>query len=225
MEAPVEPRRRPWRLAAWLAFVVLVAVVGYVSRVLGSEPPDDILYRYSTAVGLVIQSLLFVGILLLIAIGLPKQPLFGLRRPLSWRRALGLVAGALGLVLVMNAALSPFLDAGEEQGLLPDEWEPDRTAAYVVVGLAIVFVGPVAEELMFRGMGFALLEPYGKWLAILATGVLFGALHGLLIAFPILAAFGVLLGWIRWRTGSVYPSILLHVVFNGIGILTVPFVA
>lgn len=225
MEPPVELRRRPWRLAAWLAFVLLVAAVGYVSRLLGSEPADDILYRYSTAVGLVIQSLLFVGILLLIAIGLPKRPLFGLRRPRSWPRALGLAAAALGSILVVSSVLSQFLDAGEEQGLLPEDWDPDRTVPYVVVGLTIVFVGPVAEELMFRGIGFALLEPYGKWVAILTTGILFGALHGLLIAFPILAAFGVLLGWIRWRTGSIYPAILLHVVFNGIGILTVPFVA
>ena len=50
---------------------------------------------------------------------------------------------------------------------------------------------------MFRGVGFALLSPYGKWVAILGTGVLFGAWHGLLVALPVLAAFGVVLGWLR----------------------------
>jgi membrane protease YdiL (CAAX protease family) len=45
------------------------------------------------------------------------------------------------------------------------------------------------------------------------------------VALPVLAAFGVLLGWLRWATGSVYPTIVLHAIFNGIAIASVPFVA
>lgn len=217
--------KRPWRLLAWLVFVGAVAVIGYISRALGSEPPEDVLYRYATAAGLVIQSALFLGILLLITIGLPKQELFGLRRPHRWGRAGGLAAACLGLILFLSFALSPVLDAGEEQGLLPEEWDSDRVVPYAVVGISIATIGPLVEELMFRGVGFALLEPYGKWVAIVGTGVLFGALHGLVIALPVLAAFGILLGWLRWKTGSVYPCVLLHGVFNTIGVLTVPLAA
>jgi membrane protease YdiL (CAAX protease family) len=220
-----EGTRRPARLAAWLLFVSLVALIGYVSRALGSEPPEDVLYRYSTAVGLVLQSALFLGILLLITIGLPKRELFGLRQPASWGRALALAGAGLLLIFVLSIALSPVLDAGEEQGLLPEEWDSDRLVPYAVVGLSIATIGPLVEELMFRGVGFALLEPYGKWVAIVGTGVLFGALHGLVIAFPVLAAFGIVLGWLRWKTGSVYPCVLLHGAFNAIGVLTVPFAA
>lgn len=225
MSEVVTAERRPWRLLAWLAFVLVVAAVAYASTIFGGDPPEDILYRYSTAVGIVIQAVLFVGILLLIAIGLPKRPLFGLRRPPSWPAALGLAAGGLVAIWILNLVLSPVLDAGEEQGLLPEDWEPDRAGAFLAVGLVITFVGPVAEELMFRGVGFALLEPYGKWVAIVVTGVLFGALHGLFIALPVLAAFGFILGWLRWRTRSVYPCIVLHSVFNGIGVALVPLLA
>jgi uncharacterized protein len=217
--------RQPRRLAAWLAFALAIAAVGYASLASGNDPPEDILYRYSTAVGLVVQSALFVGVLLLIVIGLPKRPMFGLRRPASWRHALGWAGVGLVAIFVLSAATSPVLDAGEEQGLLPEEWDSDRVVPYIVVGLSITFIGPIAEELMFRGVGFALLEPYGKWVAILGTGVLFGALHGLLIALPVLSAFGVVLGWLRWKTGSVYPCMVLHIAFNGIGVATVPFAA
>jgi membrane protease YdiL (CAAX protease family) len=225
VEAAVAYPRRPGRLIAWLAFVVVIAAVGYANTILGGDPPEDLLYRYATAAGLVVQSAIFLGILLLIVLGLPKRPLFGLWRPRSWPAAVGLVVAALGVVMVLNLALSPVLDAGEEQGLLPEEWESDRIGAFITVGLVITFLGPVVEELMFRGVGFALLVPYGKWVAILTTGILFGALHGLLVALPILAAFGVILGWLRWRTGSIYPCMLLHIVFNGIGIISVPFIA
>ena len=224
MEA-LAPTRHPRRLVAWLVFVGIIATLGYVARALGAEPADDVLYRYTTAIELVVQSAVFLGILLLITLGLPKRPMFGLRPPASWSRALGWSAAGLVAIWALTLATSPLLDAGEEQGLLPEEWDRDRLIPFIVVGLAITIVGPAVEELMFRGVGYALLEPYGKWVAILVTGILFGALHGLLIALPVLAAFGVILGWVRWRTASIYPCIALHAVFNGIAIATVPFVA
>jgi membrane protease YdiL (CAAX protease family) len=223
VEASGETARRRGRLLAWLAFVAVITIAAY--GLSGSETPDDLLYRYETAAGLAAQFVLFLGVLLLIAKGLPKRELFGFRRPPSWPRALAYALGGLAAIWALSLALSPVLDAGEEQGLLPDEWESDRLAAFVLVGAAITFLGPIVEELVFRGVGFALLEPYGAWVAILVTGLLFGAVHGLVVAFPVLAGFGIVLGWLRWKTGSVYPCIALHATFNGIAIVSVPFVA
>jgi len=36
---------------------------------------------------------------------------------------------------------------------------------------------------------------------------------------PVLAFFGVAVGWLRERTGSVYPGMLLHATFNGVALL------
>jgi len=69
-------------------------------------------------------------------------------------------------------------------------------------------------DLTFRGLGFYLLRQYGKWVAIFGTGVLFGLSHGLLLALPILIAFGCVLAWIREQTDSVVPGMLLHGTFN-----------
>lgn len=225
MESSAAAPRRPGRLIAWLSFVLVIAAIGYAGQAADSEVPDDFVYRYSAAILGVVQFAIFFGVLLLIAIGAPKRELFGLRRPASWPRAIGYMAAALGVIWALSLALSPFLDAGEEQGLVPEEWDPDRLGAFLAFAAVATFAAPIVEELTFRGLGFALLEPYGKWTAILGTGILFGLWHGLIVALPVLAAFGVLLGWLRWRTGSVYPSILLHAIFNGIAIASVPFVA
>ncbi len=52
-----------------------------------------------------------------------------------------------------------------------------------------------------------------------ATGLLFGAAHGLLVALPILTVFGLVVGWLRVRTNSVYPGIALHGTFNAIALI------
>jgi uncharacterized protein len=225
VESSAAAPQRPGRLVAWLSFVLVIAAIGYAGQATDSEVPDDFVYRYSAAIFGLIQFALFFGVLLLIAIGASKRELFGLRRPSSWPRAIGYMAAALGVIWALSFALSPFLDAGEEQGIVPEEWDPDRLGAFLAFAAVATLAAPVVEELTFRGLGFALLEPYGKWTAIVATGVLFGVWHGLIVALPVLATFGVLLGWLRWSTGSVYPSIALHAIFNGIAIASVPFVA
>ena len=77
----------------------------------------------------------------------------------------------------------------------------------------------MVEELIYRGLGYALLAPYGLWAAIVVTGCLFGASHGLLVALPILAVFGVVVGVLRMRTDSVYPPMVLHGFFNGVALI------
>jgi hypothetical protein len=205
----------PRRLAAWLVFVFALTVLSYSANLAGGEMPDDLAYRYSSSVAALIQYGIILGILLLIARGLPWREVFALQRPTSWGRALGLTVAALLAIWAVSAALAPFLDANEEQGLVPSGWDSSRAGAFVAFFLVVTFVAPVVEELTYRGLGFALLAPYGAWVAILTTGVLFGAAHGLLVALPVLSVFGVVVGWLRSKTASVYPSMLLHATFNG----------
>jgi membrane protease YdiL (CAAX protease family) len=80
-------------------------------------------------------------------------------------------------------------------------------------------VAPVVEELLFRGLGYSLLERYGRWVAILLVGVTFALGHGLVEGFPELALFGCALAWLRSRTDSVYPGMLVHALFNAIALV------
>ena len=214
------PLSFPGRLAAWLGFALVFAALGYAARFGGGEEPKNVAYRYSSSVAALVQYALILGILLLMAFGLPKREMFALRRPRSWRRAAGCVAIALLAIWGSAAVLSPVLRGGtHEQGLVPDKWEPSHLGAFAAFFLVVTVVAPVVEELAYRGLGFTLLSPYGQWPAILATGVLFGLAHGLLIALPVLVVFGIAVAWVRSRTGSVYPGMFLHGTFNGVALL------
>jgi membrane protease YdiL (CAAX protease family) len=216
---PVVTAAHTGKLVAWLVFVIALTALGYASRLAGEEPPEDLAYRWSSSIGAAVQYGLMLGILLLIARGLPYRDVFALHRPQSWPRALGLSVVALLTIWLAGVALSPFLDANEEQGFVPDEWDSSRAGAFAAFFVTVAVVAPVVEELVYRGLGYSLLAPYGALTAIAVTGILFGASHGLVVALPILTVFGLAVGWLRMKTNSVYPSMLLHGVFNGVALI------
>ena len=207
------------RLLAWLAFVGLFAGLQYVGRAAAGKPDPDVLYQYSSAIAGAIQYAVILGILLWIGKGLPKRELFGLRRPASWRRAAGLAVLVMVAVYVLSGIISQFADPGEEQGLTPDAWEPSKAGAYAANFVVVAAIGPVVEELTYRGEGYTLLARYGTAVAVGGTAVLFGLGHGLIVGLPILVVFGLGLAILRARTDSVYPGIALHALFNSIALI------
>jgi membrane protease YdiL (CAAX protease family) len=225
MSEPSVLQRHPGRLAAWLAFVLALTLLNYLGRYASDDTPEDVAYQWVSSVAIVVQFGIMLGVLLLITIGLPKRELFALRRPASWKRGLGLALLCLIVIYVFSLAYTGVLsllgdfDATEEQGLVPDEWDSSRAAPFIAFFLAVTILAPFVEELTYRGLGFSLFSPYGVVLAIVATGVLFGLAHGLLIGLPVLTFFGIVVAWLRTKTGSVYPGILLHAAFNGVALL------
>lgn len=207
----------PARLAGWFALVSLMIALAYLSRATEGKPDPEVLYRWSTAVGGLVQD----GIILLLVLALAgfDRRVLGLCRPRSIPQALRLLGGAIVLVYVFEISYSALTHPGNEQGLTPAHWEPAHAAAYVANGIVICTVIPFVEELTYRGLGYSLLERYGRWLAIAAVGVLFGLAHGLVVSLPVIAAFGMILAWIRSVTRSVFPGMLLHSLFNLIALV------
>ena len=137
-----------------------------------------------------------------------------LRRPTSIGRALLLVGAAVVAIYFFEIVYSAIVHPGNEQGLTPSHWEPAHAAAYVVNGIVICTWVPFVEELTYRGLGYTLLEPFGRWTAIVAVGLLFGLAHGLVLSLPVIAVFGCVLAWLRSETDSVFPGMVLHALFN-----------
>jgi membrane protease YdiL (CAAX protease family) len=211
----VEERPNPQTLTWWWILVGILIVLAYAARASGGKPADDVLYQWGTAIAAALLYAIVLGFLLLIARGESARDLFALRPPRSWHRALGWAIVVFVLVLAIGAALDPLLHAGEEQGLTPSGWDSDRAAAFAANVVVVAGIAPVVEELTYRGLGFSLLRPYGVASAIIGVGIAFGLAHGLIEALPILSLFGIGLAWLRERTDSVYPPILLHAAFNG----------
>lgn len=91
--------------------------------------------------------------------------------------------------------------------------------------LAIQFLNAFGEELLFRGVIFALLAGVPRWRSFLLSGVLFGSMHlirgvmesdwtGAFAQMAVTAAAGFMFVAVRDATGSLWTSILLHMLLN-----------
>lgn len=84
--------------------------------------------------------------------------------------------------------------------------------------LSIALLAPILEELLFRGAIQSRLQEAGMhpWLAILSSSLIFGVVHmnpaQILFAFPL----GIIFGWLYYRTGSLLPGIVGHLLNNSI---------
>ena len=88
---------------------------------------------------------------------------------------------------------------------------------------AVVVLTPVGEETLFRGFLFRgwLREPHQAWAVIIATAALWAVSHVQYDWYVIGQVFvsGLLLGWLRWATGSTILTMLLHGAINFEGML------
>jgi uncharacterized protein len=207
------------RRTAWLWLVGVISALAWVGNLTANATPKDAVYKYSTGISELVLFGLILTIVLWIARGLPLRETFALRAPRSWGLAVGLGVSVFITIWIVSLALEPVLHPGREQGLTPSNWEPSHAGAFALNVVALAIVGPIVEELTFRGLGFRLFEPYGQWTAILVIGVTFALWHGLLHALPVLFVFGAGLAYLRARTESVYPGMILHASFNALALV------
>jgi uncharacterized protein len=201
------------KLVAWCALVGALAAIGYAQRFSSGKPPRNALYHYDIAIGEVITYAIIFAFFLWIARGLSWSRL-GVRKPRSWPRAIGLGAAIFVCVFIAESALEPVLHPSREQGLEPTRWEPSHAGAFAISAFAVVVLGPIVEELLFRGLGFALLQRWGGITAVLGTAVAFAFWHGLVQAWPALFIFGLGIAILRLRTRSILPGYAFHAFFN-----------
>lgn len=86
--------------------------------------------------------------------------------------------------------------------------------------LAVGFVPAICEELFFRGLIQRSFEgELAPRTAIWITALLFAVIHMQPVLLIPLTGLGLLLGYLAWRSGSILPAILLHLLFNTIQFL------
>jgi membrane protease YdiL (CAAX protease family) len=213
-----QPPARPpgsGRLLAWVVLVVVLAAGSFAANALPTPADPNSAYRYSTGLDSVVSFGILLGLVLLIAHGLPRKETFALYRPKSWPRTLGLTLGVLMATYVLVTLVATVIDPGADPDL-PLFWDGSRAAPFVFSFIGVAVLAPIAEELTFRGLGFSLLSTrFDPRIALAGTTLLFALVHGILIALPVFLIVGLALGWLRMRTGSAYPGILMHGAFNG----------
>jgi uncharacterized protein len=96
----------------------------------------------------------------------------------------------------------------------------------LLLNIALIGVLPaIGEELFFRGMLQRILIQLFKspWAGIIITGVIFSAIHMQFSGFLPRMALGVVLGALYWYSGSLWPGILFHFLYNSLGVIGLYF--
>lgn len=138
------------------------------------------------------------------------------------------VSGYLGGALMMiGIVLINFVLAAGLMSLFPESTSNVETAFANIFGdnvlavFMVVAIAPaVCEEMLFRGVIMhSLKAKYKVSSAIAITAVLFGLYHMSLVKFIPTGLLGLILCIVVWKTGSIYPAMIMHFINNAISII------
>jgi membrane protease YdiL (CAAX protease family) len=233
--------RVPW---GWLevALFVFLGVIGSVVvtwgmaqmavRLFGVKPDEVFGTTMSTAKSIVVLAsqavldgfaILYLYLMLQARTDAPFWPSIG------WREmsadagkirdsALRFLAGGAVLALVVSFA-GGFLNSKET---LPIEQLLQARVSILLFGVLGVLVAPIVEETIFRGFLYPVIaRRLGIVAGVAITGTLFGLMHAAQLwggwgQIALLILVGVVLTWVRARTGTVAASYFVHLGYNGL---------
>lgn len=225
-------------LVPWVAFLVVGQLAsGGTSATSGAHlrlsPVEDLIAAIGTLVLTSVIEAAFLIAPLYLAIrtrahGVPISEAF---RALGFRRApfglsVLLIVGGFILTLVIEFIYGLIIQA-TKLNLHTNVDALNSQAQYmplVVIATLIgaVVVAPFCEETFFRGFALAgFLRGMGVWPAVILSAVLFTIAHGDVGSSVPILALGLVLAYIRWRTGSIWPGIALHIANNSLAAIVI----
>jgi membrane protease YdiL (CAAX protease family) len=101
----------------------------------------------------------------------------------------------------------------------PDFAFPTQKIFLVLFVMYVCFIGPVLEEIIFRGFVLNSMRPYGNLTAIIVSSILFSMFHMNLVQFINPVLMGIILAFIAIKSESIIPSIVAHIFNNTITFL------
>lgn len=225
-DTPSIPTHR-WGFGAFLVVeAVLLASAAFVSVLLGPAPPGQPLPARDVLIGTIAPTVLAALVAVLITKVRGNGPLADLR--LSWRWddvKLGLKLGAFGLVLTTVSAFIWTQAVGEANAgsaisaLVEDQ--PMSVSAAIVMFAYLWLLGPICEEIIYRGLLWGAVERLNwgqeKWArlaAFLLSTAVFAASHLEPLRTTLLLVIAIPIGLARLFTGRLLGSIVAHQMNN-----------
>lgn len=93
------------------------------------------------------------------------------------------------------------------------------TVAFIMSVISTAVVPALTEEFALRGVAFGLLKKYGNGFALIISSIVFGVMHGNFDQMPFAFLVGLVLGYVRIKTGSVWVCCLIHGTNNLISVV------
>ncbi|MBR8740826.1 CPBP family intramembrane glutamic endopeptidase [Nocardiopsis sp. MG754419] len=145
---------------------------------------------------------------------------FGVRRTTVRWMMIGLAAG---LVAFVARAVTVYLVS------LVIDVEGDTQASYAAgagagaVSLALMMLTlavltPLGEEFLFRGVVTTVLLRYGALVGVVGSAVVFALMHGINEVLPAAVIVGLIAAELYRRSGSIWPGVLMHALYNAISL-------
>jgi uncharacterized protein len=214
---PLPVRTHRWGLGAYLlaeaVFLLVSAGLAYLIRELGDPTAG------ARALMVVLPAVLAAGTALLITWVRGNGPRIDLGLEWSWRDVwLGVAFGVSGLVLTIPASLVYIAIVGPDATSAVGEVFGDLRSGpllAVVVLLAVAFIGPACEEILYRGMLWGGVEKLaGRWAAFGVSTLLFALAHFEFERTPLLIVVTIPIALARLYTGRLLASIVAHQINN-----------
>jgi membrane protease YdiL (CAAX protease family) len=139
--------------------------------------------------------------------------------------AAALAAGAM--MPIVGGMLTQWLAQGHDVSQDIKQLGANTSLALrVPLALLVVSIGPLVEELLFRSVLLSAIARYtGNGIAIAVSAALFACVHlpdlsFLWYALPNLFLLGLILGWLRVQSGSIWPAVLAHGMNNLLAVVS-----
>ena len=127
--------------------------------------------------------------------------------------------GALGgFVALLSAGIAAAItqifvpDLTSTAAEAADDIQDSGRLVIVIFALMVMVGAPIVEELFFRGLFYGAVRKAGAnalW-TIVITAVVFAGFHVEPLRFFVLLPTGLVLGWVRWKTGSTAATMVTH---------------
>lgn len=111
----------------------------------------------------------------------------------------------------------------------PDFSFPAQSKYLILFLIYVCLLGPILEEIIFRGFILKSMQKYGNLTAIIVSSILFSMFHLNLVQFINPVLMGIVLAFITVKSKSIVPSIIAHIFNNtitfivaGISLLQIP---
>ncbi len=217
-----------WKLLLLLALIIglslliVPSVFVLASRMLGASESAPLA---AIAAAMLAQSAVMFGVLYVLALRIWGVTWWQLgARPAEsiwYFRAILLALVALLLVALVTVSMESLLGQPLENPQV-EMLAPGGSSLPAAVMMLVLVAGlaPMVEELLFRGLLYRWIgERFGIWPALIVSSLIFSCLHGIALLIPPLFVVGCLLAWLYEKSGSIWPCMVMHGVFNGLMLL------
>lgn len=147
-----------------------------------------------------------------------KRPPIRLTAILKWTI---ITLGVSGISLIWLTLIDEFTMSSDLFGLgeslesFHETWSDSGQESYIWTFLSVVALGPLVEELMFRGMQFWYAEKIRRgWFVILFTGISFGIWHGEPVQIVYTSVMGIALAIVYENAKTFFAPMFIHVLNN-----------